>query len=1112
MHNNKIFGILTLFLFLFSCNDGEKTQQAFSEKLFTKLKPSETGIIAKNKLVDDPLSQFQNVLSYPNYYGGAGVAIGDINNDGLKDVFVVANEKPNTLYLNKGDFNFEDISLEANINVGKNWSTGVCMADVNGDGWLDIYVSQSSPYQLAADTRKNLLYINNKNSTFSEKGEEYGLADSNLGRQAAFLDYDKDGDLDCIVLNNSRYTRVPIGQVLQHLDSNEQFLYEASSHLYRNDGNKFKRVTKEAGLLRYGFGLGLVCSDINNDGWPDIYIANDYSVPDFMYINNGDGTFTNEIKDRTKQISFYGMGADIADINNDGLVDIAVVDMAAEDHIRDKTLMASMNTAAFRSYVDTLKYHHQYMFNSFQLNNGNGTFSNIANLAGLAKTDWSWAALFADFDNDGYKDYFVSNGFKRYTRDNDSRRRMAKIRKENGGVVPMELRKKIYDEIPQVKLSNLIFKNKKDLTFEKMTNEWGMNDPGFSSGSSYGDLDNDGDLDLIVNNIDEPPFVYRNNSKNNFLKVKLKGLKHPLNTKVYLYNQGEVQYQELVPTRGYFSSMENNALYFGSGQTEQMEKLRVIWPDNKTQVLRNVSTNQMLELDYKDAKETYHYPQEEIDFSKTLFEELNPNEKGLNFVHKENEFDDFEKEILLPHKQSTLGPALCIGDVNKDGLDDVFLGGAKGNPAELYLQNKNSTFTKTSSQVWNLDKAYEDIDATFIDIDGDKDLDLYVVSGGGGDLSKTPKLLQDRIYTNDGAGIFTKAEDRLPKMEAAGSCVKAADFDMDGDLDLFIGGKSIPGKYPYPDRSYVLENENGKYKDVTNEINDELNNPGLVTDALWVDIDNDKRKDLILVGEWMPVKIYSNREDGFKNVSKEFGTDELQGWWYSIEAADVDRDGDLDLICGNQGTNTKFKAKKDKPFKLFANDFDNNGTCDIVLSKNYKGKDVPTRGRQCSSEQMPFIEEKFPTYESFANASIQDIFGDQLKSALHLEAKTFSSSLLINESGTFKTKKLPNIAQTSPINSIIVQDFNKDGIVDLLVVGNNYNTEVETPRYDAGIGRVLIGKGDGSFKALSSLESGIYSPEEAKKIQATNNGLFVIANNNGPVKLFKLNSKTLGLN
>ena len=1103
-----IFGAIGAF-FLTNCG-GETGigNIAGSSKQFVEIPSSQSGINFKNDLIDNPLDPQRNVMDMPNYFNGAGTAIADFDNDGLADVVFVGNEVSNRIYKNLGDFEFEDKTKTANINTNKGWRNGICVVDINQDGFQDIYICQSGHFKLPPAARPNLLYINNGDFTFTEKAAEYGLASTNLSHQASFFDYDLDGDLDCFLLNTSIYVRVQLGAVFRHLDASEDNMRFASCQLLENRNGKYVDVTKEAGMLKYGFGLGLVVNDINKDGYPDVYVANDYSVPDFMYINNQDGTFTDKTKEMTNQISFYAMGADIADINNDGHVDIGVVDMAADDHVRDKTLMVSMNVPNFRTYVDTLKYQHQYMFNSIQLNNGNGTFSNIVNLAGLAKTDWSWSSLFADFNNDSYKDYFVTNGYKRYARDNDSRLKMKKIREESpDDSVPVEMRKQLYADLPSIKLKNTMFENNKDLTFKNVSDDWGLDTPTFSSGASYGDLDNDGDLDLIINNTAHKAMVYKNNSKGNYIRFKLKPNKlspNVQNTKIAIQYGDDVQYAEYTPVRGFLSSMEPNHLHFGLGKINTIDKVEITWPNGERNVLTNVKANTTVELEAKPGNKG-QLASISFDDKDPLFKPAN-NQAGLVYSHNENNFDDFEKEILLPHKQSALGPKLATADVNGDGLEDLYVGGSKFYSGKLFLQSANGTFAESGKQPWAKEKANEDVNAHFFDYDADGDLDLYVCSGGGGDFEPNAATLNDRLYQNDGAGNFSSTQGLLPSLPTVSSVAKSYDYDQDGDLDLFVGGRAVPGKYPYAERSYILKNDGGKYSDVTLEVASDLEKPGLVTDALWIDVDGDKQKELVVAGEWMNIMVMKFDGSKFMDVSADLGLADLKGWWYSLAAADIDNDGDLDLICGNNSPNTKFKATKEKPFFVFADDFDGNGSCDIVLSKEYKGELVPTRGRECSSQQMPFIKEKFKSYNGFANATMKDIYGDKLNSSLKLEVNSFYSSVLINNGGKFEVKKLPNQAQVAPINGIVTTDINKDGNVDLILAGNNFDTEVETARYDAGTGLIVLGDGKGNFKPLSVTESGLFANKNVKDIklvQGTNGAFIVVANNDGPVQVFQ---------
>lgn len=1114
------------FLLFLSCGEASlKSDPSTLEKgtSFEKLSSEQTGIDFINHLVEDATTN-HNSISFEYYYNGAGVAVGDVNNDGKPDIFFAANEGMNRLYLNEGDFSFRDITETAGINPpNKTWSTGAIMADVNGDGWLDIYVCQSGFKILPRDKRRNLLFINNGDNSFTERAAEYGVDDLNESVSAAFFDYDRDGDLDLYVLNESIYVRQPYSFIFEDLDRDPENLDRASGNLFRNDGERFTKVTHEAGLMRLGFGLGLSVSDINKDGWPDIYIANDYSIPDFMYINNGDGTFTDKIKEKTKQVSNFAMGTDINDYNNDGFPDIFVVDMAATDHIRSKTLMQSMNTDRFWFLVNDLGHQYQFMFNSLQLNNGNGTFSNIAALAGILKSEWSWAVLLADLDNDGWKDCYVTNGNRRYVLDNDFNIYKTNILTEYDGAIPTEMRQEIYDKAPEIKTQNYVYRNNKDLTFTEVGDDWNLDDLSYSNGAAYADLDGDGDLDLIVNNIDHEAFVYRNmnreNGGGNYIQFSLKGYGKNLNgynAKVSLYYNDETQYQEFHPTRGYASSVDQ-MLHFGLGNIEKIDKVVVEWLDGKVQEISNVKVNQKMILDHADAVDK-ELPKSQL--AEYAFEELDPEELGIDYVHRENEFNDFAKEVLLPHKQSTLGPMIAVGDVNGDGLDDLYIGGAHGQAGTMYVQQSDGKFKKSGEDIFSADSLCEDMDAHFFDANGDGRPDLYVASGGGGDMEAHPAALNDRLYLNTGSGgsVNWTRSDGLEESLTSSSVVVSGDMDGDGDPDLFVGGAAQPGNYPYPERSRILRNDGGKFKDLTEEYAPALVHAGSVKDAEWTDIDDNGTLDLVVVGEWMPVMVMLNDGNGtLTDASDTFGTKDLKGWWYSIKVADVNGDGKKDLIAGNVGQNIKFSASKKKPLHLFAGDFDDNGITDIVLSKDYKGKLVPTRGKECSSDQMPFIDEKFPTYKEFALAELDDILGEEkLSSSLHLEAYTFSSTVLINEGGKFKSNPLPNLAQIAPTNDIITEDFNGDGMLDILIVGNMYDTEVETPRYDAGYGLLLLGDGSGAFNPLPVYKSGFYAPGDVKDMALLNlvNGgrLVIVANNDEKPQVFRLsNNRMIGM-
>ncbi|WP_374957861.1 VCBS repeat-containing protein [Gilvibacter sp.] len=1082
----------------------EKDQAKEARKgLFELLPSSETGIDFANTLVDD-VSTMENLFNFDYFYNGAGVAVADFDNDGLQDLFFAGNQQPNKLYKNLGGLKFEDLSEKAGINKGKVWANGVTVADVNQDGLLDIYVSQGGPKQ--RQDRQNLLFINQGDFKFQESAVAYGLNDNGISTQAVFFDYDKDGDLDCVVSNENEFYGLDPQRFYATIDKSKENLYNSSTHLYRNDGGKFTDVSERAGVLTASFGLGVSVSDINQDGWLDIYIANDYYVPDALYINQGNGTFKNQVKETTKQVSFYGMGVDIDDLNNDGLKDIFVLDMASSDHIRSKTLMASMNEARFSLLVDTYDMPYQYMYNSVQLNQGDAKFINVAQQTKMAKTDWSWAGLITDYDLDGNKDVYVTNGYRRYALDNDLRRQVAEVQQAYAGQVPVEIKKQLYDAMPSEKLSNIMFWNKGELAFENQAYNWGLANPSFSNGAIYADLDNDGDLELVVNNIDETAFVYKNTAVerglNNFISVETQGLLSEAFPQVYLTQEnGNTQLIEAKRVRGYLSATTQTAT-FGIGQDATAAEVKVVWPSGKQEVRKNVAANSKLTFKESEATEAagnMKTPPAMIKASASNY--------GLDFSHQENDYNDFSLEVLLPYKQSTMGPFIATADVNGDGLEDVFVGGAAGQAGQLFKQTATG-FSRVRVPAFTTDAGSEDLKAIFFDADGDQDLDLYVVSGGNA-FAQGSKRYTDRLYLNDGKGGFSKSADSgLGGMTNSGQAVAALDYDKDGDLDLFVGNRLMPQHYPQAAPSYLLNNDGaGHFTPADNSSFSAAAGLGLVNDILVTDFDADGWSDLIIAVEWDAVKMFRNNQGVFEPYTAVAGLDQNKGWWFSVSETDINADGKPDYILGNLGVNSKYKATNESPLKVYGHDFDDNGTFDLVLSSKYNGRDVPVRGRECSSQQMPFIAQKFETYASFANASLQDIYGAKLNDAYQREVNQFHSMVLLStSSGTYKLEELPAFAQTAPILGGVSLDLNGDDQTEFIAVGNIYNTEVETPRMDMGTG-LIIQSQNGAMKTLAG-PAAFYVEGDAKSIKTVNHKgsgktLILVGRNNASMAVYE---------
>ena len=1104
--------LLTVALVLilsFSFEDGP--HESNGDPLFTLLSADRTKIKFNNKLQD---LQDHNIMIYSNFYGGAGVAVGDINNDGLEDIYFAGNQVGDQLYLNKGGLQFSEITRKAGIKNNGGWSSGVIMGDVNQDGLLDIYVTREL-YDDDVELRRNKLYINQGNNSFEEQAQLYGVDNSERTRHAAFFDYDLDGDLDLFLCNQP-----PNPGSYSKFKKNNLIKEQYHVVLYNYDAGKYHEVTEQAGLDKTGFPNSVTTADLNDDGWPDLFVANDFWIEDWIFINNGDGTFSNQLYERAKHISFSSMGVDAGDINNDGQLDLIVVDMAAEDNYRSKTNMSGMNPKAFWKVVND-GGHYQYMFNILHLNQGGGYFSDVAQLSGVATTDWSWSPLIADFDNDGWKDLHITNGLLRDIRNNDASKEFPKYLEsklfqyiQRTPNPPADISvwdvvdiKKALEIVPSEKLTNYAYRNNGDLTFSKVMQDWGMDQKSFSGGSAYADLDNDGDLDLVVNNINDLAFVYENNSvqqkRNSWVRVKpvpqKKGA-NVLGVKVNIVTDSGNQYFEITGVRGMYSQSEQIA-HFGIGSDTEIDTMKVLWPDGRQNILTGIPANQVVEVPYVQST----FVPNDLRHTTCLLQNVT-TDFPLQYHHRENEFDDYASQVLLPHKMSSHGPQISKGDINGDGLEDIFIGGAAGRKAELFIQNMDGTFVTSGAQIFAQHKDFEDIGSVFFDVDQDGDEDLYVVSGGN-EFATDSDMYLDRLYLNDGKGHFSYAKDKMPIIRSSGSKVRAADFDLDGDLDLVVAGRHVPRSYPEPASSYLLVNEEGVLINKSNELAPDLTGIGIINDVKWLDVNRDERLDLILVGEWTGIILLENTLSGFKRSSSPELNDQ-KGWWFSVDAADMDGDGDDDLILGNLGLNYKYKATPTEPFEVYYYDFDENGSKDVVLTYYNFGIQYPLRGRECSSQQVPAIKDEFKNYDLFASSDVSAIYGDsKLEQALHLEANDFSSCYAENlGSGRFKISTLPVDAQISSINDFVIDDFNGDDHLDILLAGNLYDAEVETARADAGYGLLLLGDGKGGFSPISKDESGFYVPYDVKSLETIKSGgqkIILVGCNNDEMKVFK---------
>ncbi len=1062
--------------------------------LFQLLSPDETGVRFADIITENELLNGVNNI---NSYNGSGVAAGDINGDGLPDLFFCATSVGNRLYINKGNFTFEDATERSGLADSGYIRRGAVMVDIDADGDLDLYVCRIEA--------PNKLYLNDGRGNFTDRAKEFGLDASDFSTQANFFDYDGDGDLDMYLAVNGRtvdgsWTR----------SGNPD-------RLYRNNGNNsFTDVSTQAGIADTAYAHSVTISDLNGDGRPDIFVANDFEARDICYINNGNGTFTDKVGSMLRHYSTSTMGSDIADYNNDGLPDIFSLDMIPEDHVRELALSQSL------SVLSPIFDSAQVPRNMLQLNRGGGIFSEIAQLAGISSTDWSWAVLVADFDNDGLKDAFVANGIKRDLTSRDASYRVMLV--EPGDEVytnPTEtqLRQrmlKVAQRYPSVPVPNYGFRNNGDLTFSNVSDAWGLDQPSFSHGSVYIDLDLDGDLDLVTNNVDAPAFIYRNmareEGRGNYLRVQLEGMgKNPAayGARVSIRTGDRQQMLEHYPVRGYLGSVDQT-LHFGLGAASSVDEITVRWPDGKVQTVKNIAANQTLKLSQKNAAGS----REKAKAARGLFA-LADTAKTIAYRHRENIFDDLKRERILPRRLSQNGPGMAVGDVNADGLDDIFIGGALGEAGALFIQQSNGRFLRSSdSAIFRADAASEDMGAIFFDADGDRDLDLYVVSGG----NETPEgaaPLQDRLYINNGKGVFSKSANAIPADATSGSCVVAGDYDRDGDLDLFVGGRLVPGKYPMPTRSYILRNDGGRFSDVTEQVAPELMKAGMVCAAIWSDHDNDGDLDLLIAGEWMPVRVLDNNGGRFA-TRQNTGIDSASGWWNSLVAGDFDNDGDIDYVAGNLGHNWRYRASPEYPIEMYSFDFDGNGSLDGVLAYNDRkyGKLFPVVDRDRMSMQIPSTQAKFNTFTSYAQATIQEMYpAEKLKAAYHTTVNRFTTSYIENlGGGRFAMHDLPLMAQLSPTFGLLADDYNADGNLDLFMSGNFYDgPEPMLTRYDASCGLVMLGDGKGGFTPLTPEQSGVVARADARGAAAVRIGkggnsalCNMVLNNGGWVQSFRL--------
>ncbi len=1095
----------------------EEPELTASNPILQLMTPTETGIDFANLITE---TYENNITTNINMYNGGGMCIADVNNDQLPDIYFVCSNGKNKLYLNQSALKFKDITDQAGVGSEDGFETAVTAVDINGDGWLDFYICRGGVEK--NDLRRNKLYINNKDLTFTERSKEYGLDDMSSSTGANFFDYDNDGDLDLYLLNypteaiwtNKVEAKLgPNGKYKPLLEPRAEF---DTDRLYRNDNGKFTDISKQSGIWNLAYGLSVSVSDINRDGWADVYVGNDFIQPDRLYINNRKGGFTDELEKYFKHTSQHTMGTDLTDFDNDGLVDLFAVDMLSAQNARQKSFLATNTQSKYTALVQN-GYFEPVVRNVLQHNNGNGTFSDVGCMGGVFKTDWSWSGLFFDMDNDGLRDLYVTNGYRREVTNRDFIDfTIPEIQKKNGSGKRL---RDIYPDfndflklVPTFKVRNFCFQNKGNLSFEDVSGKWMTSPATWSCGAAWSDLDNDGDLDLVANNLEAPALIYQNRSAgkngNNYLQVKLSGdapNTSAVGASVLIeYAGSQKQFSEIYPTRGIFSSVEH-LVHFGLGTTNIVDKLTVRWPNGKTQILTNISVNQRLALKQSDASGAWTPsitppPPPPNQF----FAEVKTN----LFTHEENIFNDFENWPMNPWKESELGPLMVKGDVNGDGLDDLFIGNAFDKPAMVAIQKPDGTFVAAPKDTWEQTKLYEDHGACFFDADMDGDLDLFVVSGGA--EATSPAAWQNRLYINsDGKGKYALANGVIPPTPDVGGRATSFDYDNDGDMDLFIGGRIVPARWPLTPRSVILRNDRTRFTDVTAEVSPDFERCGMVTDLQWVNVDSDPTLELVICGEWMPVSVFKLQNGKLTNVTQQLGLDKSNGLWFKLAVADMDGDGDMDLVTGNLGLNTRFTASESAPFRCFAADFDKNSTVDPILAYPENGKLYPLVQKEVLVKQIPSLKKKFLYAKVYGEATIEDVYSkSELDAALNLYCYTLASCWWENQGGKFVKHELPRQAQVSVDQGIAIDDFNGDGTNDILLAGNKYGMEVETNACDAGVGAFLAGDGKGGFNFIENRATGFWAPLEARDLVvlkgANNRRTVIVSNNNAAAQVFRV--------